>query len=389
MTRQYSPRTFLRQTPNSLLKDYFARKQVITEIDFDKLGDTEVDPIVVAMESLSIPDRTRIEEEFRQINELACDLGVRVLLEEGQSDFHKLKLADTFTHMSSHYERAFYVFLNHPDVFKIASRFAEMDRFGGWRQRKVGAGLVPAVGKTDLDNLAAGLMDFYKKQARGQHCHVDNYLRQGPERHCYFAYPEDYATTDVGYDDEGEFCQRARKPAFEVIYVYRPDSGVLELHTRGKSDEIKKLQEIFCRAILGLDGLPDLKTGHFDLSLLKDKRANLPTEPGDGVDGVFVKMLRFDLPGGGGRRITFEASSDADDRAIYRLIDKALAKQNLLLDSLTVAKAKLQFKFAGQDGGKGKSLTFEISTPDRCTLKDDPLDQIAKKYIERWGFIVG
>jgi len=59
------------------------------------------------------------------------------------------------------------------------------------------------------------------------------------------------------------------------------------------------------------------------------------------------------------------------------------------LDKTPVAKAKLQFKFAARERKKGKTLTFEISSPDRCTLKDDPLDQIAKKYIEKWGLVSG
>lgn len=146
---------------------------------------------------------------------------------------------------------------------------------------------------------------------------------------------------------------------------------------------------MFCKAILGLDRLPDKMLKHFDLTLLKDKGIHFLTEPADGVEGVCVRMLRFDVPGTGNRRITFEASSPSDGKAIYKLIDKALAKQDLSLADLFVAKARLQFKFAGRDGKRGKSLTFEISTPDRCTLKDDPMDQIAKKYVERWGFISG
>jgi hypothetical protein len=63
-------------------------------------------------------------------------------------------------------------------------------------------------------------------------------------------------------------------------------------------------------------------------------------------------------------------------------------KKGLPMNIVTVAKAKLKLAFAPVDGKKGKTLTFEISAPDRCTLKDDPLDQIARKYIERWGFIV-
>ena len=388
MTRQYSPRTFLRKTPNALLKEYFAAKKVLNGVDFDKLGETEVDPIMAAMEALPMREGMLIEEEFRQVYDLSCELGTRVLLEE--AEFHGRDLADTLGPMGSHYERAFWMFLNHRDVFDVAGDLAGMDRVGSWRRREVDEGLSPATDKADLDNLASGLIEFYKTQGRGYHCQVDNYLRRNPERHCYFAYPEDYATNDLELDENAEFVRRPRKPAFEIIFVYRPASGMLETNARGNKKEVDKLLGIFCRTILGLDGLPDKEGARYELSPLKNKNVDLRTEPKHGIDRVSVKMLRLDLPGRHeNRRITFEASSDTDGKAIYRLIDTALAKQNLSLEALIVAKAKLQLKFAGKDGKKGKSLTFEMSIPDRCSLKDDPLDQIAKEYIEKWGFVVG
>ena len=264
-----------------------------------------------------------------------------------------------------------------------------MDRVGGWRQRYVGEGLTPAVEEQDKDDLASTVCAFYRKQGRGFHCTVDNYRRENPERHCYFVYPEDYPATEIGYDDEGQLVHWPTRPAFEVIFVYQPQNGFLNISARGKGEEIEELQEIFCQTILGLDQLPDKRTKHFDLEQLKSKEMRFPTNPTDGVDTVCVRMLRLDVPGSGNRRITFEASSPSDGKAIYKLIDRALAKQSLSLDDVIVAKAKLQFKFTGKDGKRGKSLTFEISTPDRCTLKDDPMDQIAKKYVERWGFIRG
>jgi hypothetical protein len=264
-----------------------------------------------------------------------------------------------------------------------------MDRAGGWKQRYVGEGLTPAVDQQDIDGLANAVCAFYGKQGRGRHCKVDNYRRENPERHCYFAYPEDHATTAIGYDDNGRFRHWRTRPAFEVVFVYHPESGFLNISAKGRGEEIEELQEIFCQTILGLDQLPDKRTKHFDLELLKNKETRFPTNPADGVDAVCVRMLRLDVPGTGNRRITFEASSPNDGKAIYKLIDRALAKQNLSLDDVVVAKAKLQFKFAGKDGKRGKSLTFEISAPDRCTLKDDPMDQIAKKYVEQWGFIRG
>ncbi len=387
MTRDYSPRTFLRHAPNALLQQYFAGRGVLGDISVDKLRETEVAPIIAAIEALPLRERTIIEEEFRQINQLACEAGTGVLFEE--SEFHQLGLAETLGRMGSHYERAFWMFLNHRSVFDVAVDLAYMDRVSSWRRRDVGAGLTPAIQEADLAKLAAGLTEFYKREGRGQHCKVENYLRYAPERHCYFAYPEDYATVDMELSEEAEFIKRPRKPAFEVVFVYKPETGVLETNAKGRKDQIEDLMGVFCKTILGLDGLPDQQGAQYNLEPLKDGRINLTTDPNDGIEGVSIKMLRFDLPDYGNRRITFETSSEGDGKAIYRLIERAVSKEGLPLKILKVAKAKLQLKFAGTDGKRGKTLTFEISTPDRCSLKDDPLDQIAKKYVERWGFVFG
>jgi hypothetical protein len=389
MSRNYAPKTFLRQTPNRILKEYFRRKNLLGDVDFDKLGETEIDTIFEAMDKLDIKEQNKIEADFRQINEMAFEKGILVLIEEAGSVFHNIDLLPTFEPMKNHYEKAFWVFLNHPKVFVIASDLAYMDSLGSWRSRRVGTGLVPAVEEKDKQNLAGGVSEFYKKQGRGKRCHVDNYLRQQPERHCYFVYPEDYATTELGFDDEGKFYHRLRKPAFEVIFVYRPESGILEVSAKGGKKVVEALQEVFCKTILGLEGLPNLEKRHFDLSRLSDKTLKFVTEPTDGIEKVTITMLRLDLPGIGNRRITLEATPSNDEQPVYTLIEKALNKSNILLDKALITKVKIQITFAAKDGKKGKSLTFEISSPDRCTLKDDPLDQIAKKYIEMWGLVSG
>ena len=389
MSRNYSPKTFLRQTPNRILKEYFQRKDLLRDIEFDKLGETQIDTIAEALDELSGKQRNNIEAEFRQINEMAYEKGILVLIEEAGSVFHNIDLLPIFEPMKNHYEKAFWVFLNRPLVFEIACNLLYMDSLGSWSSRKVGAGLVPAVEEKDKQNLADSVSEFYKKQGRGQRCHVDNYLRQQPERHCYFVYPEDYATTELGFDDEGKFYHRFRKPAFEVIFVYRPESGILEVSAKGGKKVVEALQEILCKTILGLNGLPKLEKKHFDLSKLNDKTLKFVTEPADGIEKVTLRMLRLDLPGIGNRRITLEASSSNDRQPVYTLIEKALNKSNISLDKALITRAKIQIKFAARDGKKGKSLTFEISSPNRWTLKDDPLDQIAKKYIEKWGLVSG
>ena len=224
MYRTYSPKTFLRQTPNAILKAYFEKKPfTLKGVDFDELGETNIDPIMQAIDDLPPGRQTEVEVDFRAVSEMACAAGTRAILEEAA--FHKKYWADAFEAMRNHYERAFWTCLNEPSIFDIAGYFTEMDSLGSWRRRFAGRNLKPAIEKADLAALAKGISVHYAKEGRGHHCKVDNYLRQNPERHCYFVYPEDYATTDMEVDDTGQFQERPRKPTFEIVFVYRPEEG--------------------------------------------------------------------------------------------------------------------------------------------------------------------
>ena len=102
MSRIYSPKTFLRQTPNHILKEYFQRKDLLKDIDFDKLGETEIDHIAEALYELSEKQRNNIEAQFRQINEMAFEKGVLVLIEEAGSVFHNMDLLPIFEPMKKY-----------------------------------------------------------------------------------------------------------------------------------------------------------------------------------------------------------------------------------------------------------------------------------------------
>ena len=40
---------------------------------------------------------------------------------------------------------------------------------------------------------------------------MDRYERRDPDRHFFFAYPEDYADNEIGYDDDGKLLHRTRR----------------------------------------------------------------------------------------------------------------------------------------------------------------------------------
>ncbi len=41
----------------------------------------------------------------------------------------------------------------------------------------------------------------------------------------YFAYPDDYTDTFIGYDEQGQFTKRPQKRAFENVFVYDRQAG--------------------------------------------------------------------------------------------------------------------------------------------------------------------
>jgi hypothetical protein len=389
MTRPYSRRTFLRQTPNHSLKEYFLQRQIDLNIPWDDMAETAIQPVEAAMDALPVHVIQQVEGEFSQVMDMATARGVGAIIEE--ASLWSLDWSESFAAMVNEYERAMWTFLNEPRRFFAAGAFHEMDRVRfGWH-RFVGHRLESAIDDGTLDVFGSKLASHYRRQGRGRHCHVDVYRREDPVRFCYFAYPEDAASTEIGYDEQGHIERRARQSAFEVIFVYRPEEGMLDLYARGTKQEKESLAEIFCINILGLAGLPD-EDGRepFDLTVLKDPSFDFATDTHDRVQRVDVQLIRMDLPfdrsKGAGRRLQLEAKSTGDaPQALHNMMAETLNPMNIELTDVIVGRAKLCFTFRPIDNQRPKTLTFEVGYPDRCTLKDNPHDQIARKYLREWG----
>lgn len=88
MARQYSHVQFFRRVPNTLLGRYVRENHgVLEEIAFDRLGETEVEPIFRAFTALPSEQQARIEAERQDIDAMACHGGVTALIDE--ADFHR------------------------------------------------------------------------------------------------------------------------------------------------------------------------------------------------------------------------------------------------------------------------------------------------------------
>ena len=72
MARQstYSPKSFLRQAPNELLKRYFQERGLLLDVDFDALEDeTDIERVYEAWQALPREQLEEVERDFREIDE--------------------------------------------------------------------------------------------------------------------------------------------------------------------------------------------------------------------------------------------------------------------------------------------------------------------------------
>lgn len=173
---RYNPKTVLRQTSNSLLREFFAIQGVRTTIQWDELRETKIDPIFEALQRLPEKERQAIDIVLQDIHLIASsDAGIQQLIRENRSD----GFAETLENFDSRYDKALWAYMNSPDTFGAAVRFYASDTLSKryWHARKCQA-IRPDCSEEATVHLQILLSGFYvETQGRGHHCLVEHLRR--------------------------------------------------------------------------------------------------------------------------------------------------------------------------------------------------------------------
>ena len=301
---QYSPKKIIRSISKPLLKRYFDRRELLGDFDWAEYEQGDPKPIIEALDTLQTDEQTAVDTDLYTVNELATDGGSRLIYEEAA--FWNRPWADELGAMANDCERALLAIIEDRDLVETALAYNEIDRFAEskWRRWNVGKRLQVTDDEQHREKLKKALRAIFKEEGRGARCHIETLDRRDPERFCCFAYPEDYPKTDLGYDDQDRFSRHTRRTATEIVFVYQPEEGVLEMVASGDKKRKEKIAEAFCKHILGLNALPDARSNPpYNLDVLKRGDFAFRTEAEDNIESVELRLLRFDLPGKGYRRL--------------------------------------------------------------------------------------
>lgn len=411
MAHDYTLKIFFRQMPSALLEAYFRRRaaaakvdwdalraaapdpalgpwQTLARIDWSALNAKNIEPVFKAWQALPKSEREESENNFRNIYDTADGDGIRVIIEEGQ--FHKKDLGPELDAIEGYHAKVMHVFLNHGQIFTVARKMDHADNMDRRYRRKRNdlPKKQPDITHAARNALRQALASYYwDKEGRGQNCEMDVYHRAN-RYHYFFAYPEDYAGTFIGYDSSGKFVRKAQQPAFDVIFVFDPVEGALELFARGDRKRKEDLQQIFGRTILHEEIGPEKANSNpYDLSGLKRRDFKFKPKPERGLKAVCVKSLRLRVKGNYRRRITVEGDVRKNPMDVYDLMKDALDEKKLSLDNVDVDHASLEAEFSVLNG-EPKRVAFGISEKS-CSLKEAPEHIIIKDCLKDSGIICG
>lgn len=387
MARQYSLKSFLRHAPNRLLKVYFERLGISGDIDWESLLETDVEPVFALIQSADVSAQERMGLDFHWVHDLADEAGVQTLIHEAEESYPALDLMGEFSKMNGFYEKSFWVFINHPEVFRISRIIDGFNSKSAIKQ--TGFPLLPEEPDDgSSEKLGKALSAYYlKKDGRGQGYHVDYYKRG--YRHYWFAYLEGFANSLLVYDGDHHLNMQTNRPAFEIIFRYSETERSLELRGVTGKNSVRDVQMIFARTILKNEVymLEDAVT--YQLGVLRNRDVEFSVEPEYGIENVRLTKLKVNVLGRQGISVTLEAGSKYGKERIYDLLDELLASGKIPVELLSVSMVGFQLTFHPENGRrKGKTLSFWVSTPHSTSLKSGEKYEIARACLKKWGIDV-
>lgn len=386
MSKPFDPRKILKRINNSLLRTFFELHGGLPGVPWDEIREHQMEPVYSAWQDMPEDRRRHVHVILHDINELADDRGLKVLVEEMQRSIPVN--FDEFEALTGQADRAMWAYLNSRNAFSIAAQFARAEALATgryWVKRNELPQQMIEMKDPLKTALQDGLAQFHwDRQMRGKHCVIEYYERANGCQY-FFAYLDDYPDKQLIFDDAGHMVPREDRRAFEHVFVFDPSDGSLEMFARGGKTVYGPLQQIFCKATLGLDVDPadPVRPAYTLDHLLLPNRA-LPTDPRDRIASVTITRVRLQPIDAAGDYI--ELGLDPN-RGVHH-IDQAIAEY-LNTNRLSPARVRVKqmsFKLLFMPDGAARSLSFNVTCPSTSDLKSKPdeLRTIGERCLRLW-----
>lgn len=392
MAKAFDLRKQLALHDNRLLRRLFKKVPAMKAVDWDSLGEREIQPLIEAWEVMG-DERPKYQAILQDVNEFSEERNQRLLMEDLR--YYASDCLSEVQKWKSGEDKALWTFLHQKVIFEQASLFAQAEslRSGQMANRWHESPNEEFEVTDEMQHMLADEVrkHYWTKELRGSICTVRHYTRHGGAEF-FFAYLPDWPDKRMTFDEDEQLSHEPRTFAFSNVFIYEPATGVLEIIAKGGKAVYLPLRRAFCKAVLGIevdDEVPDKPV--YKIDHLLEPTFSLATDPADRIAEVHIKHLRL-LPK---QAIVGVQSFEArfHDRASHAevnvAIDRLLGAFKLTRPQVSVTQVSFQLQMMGDGQKKGRKMTIHVNRPNTCDLKSKPDDMrvVGDRCLRKWGII--
>lgn len=383
-------KTTLKRIDPELRREFFSAWPPLAELDWSQLGKKrQVDHLFDALQKLSSDEKREVNLLLRTFERLKETCGLRVLLEELQQQAPEH--VATWGEIKSRMDKVVWTYLNAKSVFEEAVIFARADRLSNtrWAHRWPGVQCGEFSAASDrIEDLKHSLVEHHNGELRGDRCEIHHYARQNGAEY-FFAYLPDWPEDFLVFNRDGHLEALDLPTAFNILFVFSPTTGVLEMIASGGLNTLHSLRKRFYGTMTRteVDEIPPDRPA-FQLDHLLADGFTFSGHDIARVERVSVTRILvcprvegFEIEG---LQPRFRAGT-AWARVVETL-DRMLAGVSLDRSQVGVEEICIRVQCVGDGERRGRRFTMRVSPrgSDLKSLDDDDLRVIGEGCLRAW-----
>ncbi len=354
------------------------------------MSERNVQCVFDAWKQLDQAVRVASERDLQDVFFLGNDEGTRSLLAAGNETGQPLQQA--FAEIDDPFDRAMWVRIERPDVWRKVQAFFPVDQLINkryWRRYRD----LPRKSISNPTEKAERLPDlisefYWNAEGHGQR-HKAEYQAKGKEADYFSVFIDDHPTREMRLGEDLEFTREPRPRVAEMAFVWAPKEGVARVYVERDAKTARTLFELFYREMFGKrPPRDDAHQSAYRLNRMLEPDWHASWGAGDGVRRVAVRRMRFSHKGDPARRITLEGNiEERGARDVFDMIDRFLDQRHLPRELLDVGHATFAFDLMPGRYGRRRSFVFDLNWPNGGNLHNQPeeMQRLGQTFLERCG----
>lgn len=385
----FSIKSFVRSFRNvDTLNAYFDLGSVNIKLSDKLTKDERIEDFIKKFNALPLEQQSKIQSDFIEVDQCSNKQFFEQFIVDINSNGTPISQDFLDSHPSLK-EKFLYIYLHYPKHFNRLDLEKSLLKSQGWLSFNLDT--VPNTEDISAEKAKNALpktlsTSLFSLQQRGGKCIVEGIEYEGIL--AFIAYPEDYATSFLEYDDQAQLNKdNPRTPIFRIYFIYDKDLNILRVKSKGGRSQVCLYAELFITALTGDDKWV-AQEHMIKAYLTKIFDPNFSFTVQEPFEGIYVKGVTFDLEDS---RITFNLKKYLVENT-GKLFMERLKRDlptNIIDKAQEIRSVKLSAKLKDVAGKKGKSVTFDLSSDGGTTLHNDQNDKVILQMLMASGIIHG